>query len=1229
MAEPNEPRALTAALANPTFATRAGGLAMHAANRHVERWAPETATGVSRSRPLRNLGFVDRLVSPWLEAAQRSASLRILSGMQSGGMQEHQGNAVSWVFPRPWYQDELDWMAASRQVGTQAAMVGDREQAPSMLTTRGTYVAPTQARESSIALPAALYEYVAPSLSIARPELGMRGDAYSPLVSSASTQAAHVMSRVVAPMNIARMSPNLRSVLTTMLERTARQGDEVGPTRLASNAPELVTPPAPRPVSHDSPADHVVNDVSAQRVQIAELQRAARVVTEREFATRLAAEARPAQPSPSAIEERIAERDRGTRRLHEQARDAAARDVRSTQPERAERQVPHEIVAAIAALPPELASMLAQGIGQRPDRAVAAIGELGEALRTVELLARNTASGGSFESSRGPRLVMPTGLGGLVSTVDRASAITPTVQRPHMRMPSPSWLTGPSPASPTTALGATAASSPAALQHVAWADRWLARFSGARGPSLDLLTASASTPETRMQALAAAAPGTVFVSPMFDATSDARVTSRAIEAATASVEAARDPAAMPAITTPSSSAVRYDDSAETPDDVFTAISAAVARTRGATPGAPQPDSMTMADLGRESMADLVARGVPTAPGAGISAQLGSSPFAPAFRHMFPLASSPSFDVRALLGGGLGATYLAGLLSPAMHELHTDDAPAREVDWQPEYVAAREDAPAATDDATAPLTTLRSALLSWDVETLSAPSITSTSSATARSMVDAMSMPMLDSRSTELDNGSYAAPGMLADRAHGWSVEQERSSADLAYDFVTPELVLAARVYGLGPAEAAQAARLASGGPSHLGAMASAVDRTFVQAMAIEAERRQTLTAYPREIEAGSRDEAGDAPSRATHGSSQTFGVARRLPRGAFMWPSATIAALGLSAATPDGDHSMSVAALELLAAQSVAELGTYAALGFERPAEAQATSSSAATATNSATEHEREPTEDVVLATATAMVPTIRRAKFEAMYLALGQSSSGRSASPSSRAARALALAGRGDDTISAHERASIAWDVMPVIAPMDADGTVSTGAAVTRARTTLELPQYVESRPGLAGLSARAGEALGSYVTPAASSSSSSSSSSSQREQGAVLRAPTAAQEFVNTGSGSGGSGRSAGRYGGGEVEIPNWFEAAARKMLEERSGNSDGISLAELTLVTAAPPAQIAASTRGVPSSAPANPNPSSGNQATGSQQIDVEKVANEVYKQILVLMDAARGRNGEPYL
>jgi len=109
MATDNDSRALGAALSGPAFVTRGHRVAVHAANRHVERWAPEADAG--RVRSMRSLGFVDRLVAPWMETAQRSASMRLFSGYAQNGLPQSEPRAVSWVFPRPWYQDELDWMA--------------------------------------------------------------------------------------------------------------------------------------------------------------------------------------------------------------------------------------------------------------------------------------------------------------------------------------------------------------------------------------------------------------------------------------------------------------------------------------------------------------------------------------------------------------------------------------------------------------------------------------------------------------------------------------------------------------------------------------------------------------------------------------------------------------------------------------------------------------------------------------------------------------------------------------------------------------------------------------------------------------------------------------------------------------------------------------------------------------------------------------------------------------
>lgn len=1504
----HEPRALTAALAQPAFATRGAGLALHVADRHVERWAPES--GANRVRPLRNLGFVDRLVSPWIETAQRSASLRLFSQYHRDGMSERAGGDVSWVFPRPWYQDELAWMAAARQAPRMQSPDGE---ARPMLTTRGTYVPPASAQvampREATALPAALYEYVAPSLSIAAPTavtgVGHGGEslsnaAWSPLVSLAAVQAAEVMSRAVTPTLAAggassRMSPALRNVLSTMLERAAMPARAETPmTRLAGDAPELVTPPAPRPdwTAPTAPrADDVtVGGVSTsgmsasqaqaahaqaqqamqlaqqyaeQRAKIVEVQRLAQKAAEREITARIEAQrAERAASTPAAtaatteaearaiaarteelrqrtaaargeavaqsqataqaqaneaqkqqlaeataerarieerIAQRVAERQRGetrARTLHEQARIEAATHARELQiapvagpvttTAPAAPAIPAEVAAAFAALPPELAAY----IGQRPDQALRAIDELSEAMRTVELMARTTAAGGSFSSSRGPRLMMPAGIGGLVSAVDRAHAISPAAQMQPALAPLPMTAARPSTlassarvpnlaflrpetlaptrteagsariaaTAPTSTFASVSGNAPAALEHVAWADRWLARFAGASGQSLDTFSAAGG----RMQSLVEAAPGGVFVAPMFDSerhgervrvdASTGRVivssplsggmSMPALAAATATSARATGAPELTSFVAPTP--MRFDDNAETPDDVFAAISAAATRNRAAAiaPTAPAatatPAPTTPFD--RTTAADLVAHTAPSAPGAGFAAQLASSPFAPALRHVLPMASAATFDVRALFGGNVSATYLAGLIAagseevelavptmpswatwgdtafPASATVLEREAPSFDAAYVAGEDALRPAASASTEDAAAPATaaplaTLRTALLSWsaDVPTFDAAAsggisptvLTSAQSqpittSAARAMIDAMSLPLLDdtfhplSMASPVESPAFAAPGMIGSRAQAWSVAQERSTSDLALDFVSPELVLAARVYGLGPAEAAQAARLAIAGPGPLGAMASTVDRTFVQAMAIESDRR-IATIYPSGDAANTQRASTSAPagvatgatptgeaatpmteamrSLATSSSGTAFGVDRRAPRGAFLWPSATVAALGLHAAGPDGEQSMSVAALELLAAQAVAELGTFAALspanergGFASDDEVVTSASDvrgpatvstlptigAATASG-APGRIAEPSEQDVLDAAVSMVPSARRSRFEALYVALGQTGA---SSPAARAARALALAGRGEETLTARERASLAWDVLPVVyaadgRALDAEAEDANSPAFAQSRMPVVASRggapssspssragrgadttYVDAdlRPGLGSLSARAGEALGSYVAPSETrreGTTSSSSASGQREVGAVLRAPTAAQELVRTG-------RPSGRFGGGEVEIPTWFEAAARKMLEERSGASDGISLAELTLVTAAPTTQVAASSRAVPTAAPLAPGATTSKDGAGKgEPIDVEKIANEIYRHILTMMDAARERNGEPYL
>jgi len=373
-----------------------------------------------------------------------------------------------------------------------------------------------------------------------------------------------------------------------------------------------------------------------------------------------------------------------------------------------------------------------------------------------------------------------------------------------------------------------------------------------------------------------------------------------------------------------------------------------------------------------------------------------------------------------------------------------------------------------------------------------------------------------------------------------------------------------------------------------------------------------------------------------------------MPRGAFLLPSASVAAMGLSAALPEGEHSMSIAALEVLAAKMVAELGSFASPSFASSSfAAQAASADAGAPGAGAMASSRrapgatmldigqtsdraetsEASESAVLSSASASIAASRRARFESLYVALAESTAGRTMSPAARAARALALANRDEDatSLSSRERAALAWQIFPVVLNGEAaassgdtrdgyEARDARGSSVVRGRSTPELPTIApssldrpgEMRPGLSSLSSRAGEALSSFVTAPQSASPSGSSSSSSENRSNAWR---------------------SGRYGGGEVEIPGWFEQAARKMFEDR-GEIEGISLADLTLVASTPPSQIAASDRSSPAAAPAKQAAPDGKGEKG-QKVDIESVAADVYRAVMQMMESARMRNGEPYL
>ena len=410
--------------------------------------------------------------------------------------------------------------------------------------------------------------------------------------------------------------------------------------------------------------------------------------------------------------------------------------------------------------------------------------------------------------TRGPRLMMPAGLGGLIATVDCAQSVpamspampfasvaapmTATQARKDVRVPTLPWLE-PARAASLSALDATTSSTPAALSHVAWSDCWLARFSGASTHSLDVLEGDVGVSELRMQALAAAAPEAVFVAPAFTPT-----LARSGAAARNFDDVPAQASAMPSVSAP---VQRYADDDETPDSVFEQIAASAASSRVPVPAAAQAaqsrsDASIADQLEQFTFADALVRGAPTAPGAGLSAQLASSPFAPALKHLLPLPASTTFDVRSLFGAGVSATYLAGLLAAESHEVGVAGAAPSWTRWAagedavapmfgermapgfeaayvvPESPVAANDSPPGLHvdaDVIAPLTTLRTALLSWTSDTAATTPLASTiattqsepvTHATARAMLDALTLPMLGDTAHEDLGRSWAMPGMI-------------------------------------------------------------------------------------------------------------------------------------------------------------------------------------------------------------------------------------------------------------------------------------------------------------------------------------------------------------------------------------------------------------------------------------------------------------------------------------
>ena len=1197
--EAAEGRALSAALSAPTpFRTRAGSAALHGAERHVQRYAPE-ADGQRRRGSLGALAFVDRLVLPWVAPQRQSSSLRMFGHYLAHGAGERAAAHVSWLFPRPWYQDELDWMAAARAGVDQESQFS----AESLFTTRGTYAERPSAAAQAAPSPASL-GFVAPSL--------------------ASTQAPSMIDQVWSPLVANDTAANARLVQIAV----AASGDAGRPlatSAMSALAPALIAPNAPGRAPAALPA---------LRARLAAMIAAGDPTgptgpTAAQPTSRLAGLA-PAQVLPAVTADGFgatrasfgepAETDDAPRAFDRDERPAASRPleeqhaIRVAEQQRVAADVQRAIAQADDARRTPQATPAAEPMPALP------IG-----LRMVDLLARGVETGQAPSPVAGPRLAMPAGLGGLVGvapTLDAIGAMATGRPAPAAFAPSaalaafaatstPAQMPRTAPAAPL-ALAAIAQARPHALDHVAWSDRWLARMAGAQPRALAAFDATTAVPSARSLARATAAPAPVFVAP-------------AVAAAPTAAEPAAD------------RVVRYDDNDVTPDEVLFAIAAArsQAPARRPAPLAAVPTAPARPGVERPTPADAVLTAAPAAPGAGLAPSLAASPLAPALAGILPLAPAAAFDVRALFGGEVAAAYLGGLLAAGTFSVDTlgalrgaapasrraAGAPAMSV-VAPVDPGAGPGAPGPVDE---PTLTLRAPLFMPPVE-LGDDGEPATDTGFAPTADEAPAAPLWSAR-----------PGMTAERSRRWATHTHESAADLSFDFVPPELVLAARAYGLSPADAAQASRIATGGVTALQLLAGNVEMTFLDALAGAAQRGGSGFAVAGDPDAQARGFApvtafpvgGDEAPALT---SAIPSAPRRAPRGAFLWPAATAGALGLRSAEAAGDTALSVAALELLAASAVAQLGTFAIPPGEAAGDAAPARGGRAFAAplDAAVESSLA---DADADAATAAAEPAQHARFQALYLALTQAGPARSAA--GQAARAFALAGRGEGgaSLSARERAALAWSVLPMIsdggqvsaevaaalglAPAPASAPIAgrapelTALAATAPAFADEAPD--EARSGLA----RAGEALSAFVAPAAAAPAPAATSSAfASSSGSGSRAPTAAPELVRTAA--------SGRFGGGETEIPSWFEQAARKMLETR-GMGDSLSLAELTLVTAAPPTQIAASTRGQTVTAAA-PSPQSMPAKPGMP--DIEKIAQEVYAEFLAMMDSVRWRNnGEP--
>ncbi len=633
----------------------------------------------------------------------------------------------------------------------------------------------------------------------------------------------------------------------------------------------------------------------------------------------------------------------------------------------------------------------------------------------------------------------------------------------------------------------------------------------------------------------------------------------------------------------------------------------------------------------QAQAQVSSSGLPASP--GLSSALLSSPAAPALADLlgFPTAlfSGTGTMVERLTSGAPRRTFAAAaapslvlphLEAPAPEaQLTTGAAPSvapSHTTWAPSAAEPTVVAPSLALPAEAPPLTA-----DW---TAAPPTAEPTEGEVATGTASTWSAP-------EAATGAAYRPGSLAAKAETFSIVERLRSTGLALDFISPELYAAARMYGFNGADAARAAHLAEAGYPILSALAAGTDLallslenpSMVQGGPEGAAPTVAGWASPPAIAApGTRAGVAQAPSMSMPmlsppAASSTFAGEASTSASAAARPSSRAAAAPdltplVPSASPRGAFLMSRMAREHLPQRPMAASeggeGAYHAAG-SFPMELAALDVMAAGAVAGSDAAPEAPV-------GAARAAYTAQARELGGFTYAAQPALDAREMPSVRAARAMAYAaasGSGDTSMRPTFQLGGMTLPTPFMLPADGGEAVpyDIGAAL---RSLVAPPPAPSTAPGSVAttFSARPqGQSGSSYVAASPVSSSAPAASG--------YHVPSGSPEVVRTSSESS-------RSSGSDFQIPDWFEAAARKMLADKGGNDDRLGLPELTLISAA---ANSTSTRlaAHDTAPPAAPAPGAGGARAegGSKKDNVDELAREVYNQLLGLIDAENLRRG----